>query len=99
MVSEGRLSATTDFGVLGECDVVMICVPTPLTRNKEPDISAIIKVTRELAKHAHPDTLVILESTTYPGTTEEVLLPVLTEGGLKIGQTRYVAVSPERVAP
>ncbi len=99
VVSEGRLSATTDFGVLGQCDVVLICVPTPLTRNKEPDISAIVKVTRELAKHAHPDVLVILESTTYPGTTEEVLLPLLTEGGLKIGQTLYLAFSPERVDP
>jgi len=99
VVSEGRLSATTDFGVLEQCDVVLICVPTPLTRNKEPDISAIVKVTRELAKHAHPDVLVILESTTYPGTTEEVLLPLLTEGGLKIGQTLYLAFSPERVDP
>jgi len=99
VVSEGRLCATTDFGVLEQCDVVLICVPTPLTRNKEPDISAIVKVTRELAKHAHPDVLVILESTTYPGTTEEVLLPLLTEGGLKIGQTLYLAFSPERVDP
>jgi UDP-N-acetyl-D-glucosamine dehydrogenase len=99
MVNEGRLSATTDFSVLAQCDVVMICVPTPLTRNKEPDISAIVKVTRELAKHVHPDTLVILESTTYPGTTEEVLLPLLTEGGLKIGQSLYLAFSPERVDP
>ena len=99
MVSEGRLSATTDFGVLRECDVVLICVPTPLTRNKEPDISAIVKVTRELASYAHPDMLVILESTTYPGTTEEVLLPLLTEGGLKIGETLHLAFSPERVDP
>jgi UDP-N-acetyl-D-glucosamine dehydrogenase len=99
VVSEGRLSATTDFGVLGHCDVVLICVPTPLTRNKEPDISAIVKVTRELARYAHPDMLVILESTTYPGTTEEVLLPLLTEGGLKIGQTLHLAFSPERVDP
>jgi UDP-N-acetyl-D-glucosamine dehydrogenase len=99
MVTEGRLSATTDFSVLAQCDVVMICVPTPLTRNKEPDISAIVKVTRELAKYVHPDTLVILESTTYPGTTEEVLLPLLTEGGLKIGQSLYLAFSPERVDP
>ena len=99
MVSEGRLSATTDFGVLRECDIVLICVPTPLTRNKEPDISAIVKVTRELASYAHPDMLVILESTTYPGTTEEVLLPLLTEGGLKIGETLHLAFSPERVDP
>lgn len=99
VVSEGRLSATTDFSILRDCDIVLICVPTPLTRNKEPDISAIVKVTRELASYAHPDMLVILESTTYPGTTEEVLLPLLTAGGLKIGQTLYLAFSPERVDP
>lgn len=95
----GRLSATSDFSVLRGCDVVLICVPTPLTRNKEPDISAIVKVTRELAKYAHPDLLVVLESTTYPGTTEEVLVPILTAGGLKVGQHLYVAFSPERVDP
>lgn len=95
----GRLSATSDFSVLRGCDVALICVPTPLTRNKEPDISAIVKVTRELAKCAHPDLLVVLESTTYPGTTEEVLVPILTAGGLKVGQHLYVAFSPERVDP
>lgn len=99
VVNAGRLSATTDFSVLRDCDVVLICVPTPLTRNKEPDISAIVKVTRELSQYAHPDMLVILESTTYPGTTEEVMLPLLTEAGLKIGQTLYLAFSPERVDP
>jgi UDP-N-acetyl-D-glucosamine dehydrogenase len=95
----GRLSATTDFAVLRGCDVVLICVPTPLTKNKEPDIGAIVKVTRELAKYLHPDMLVVLESTTYPGTTEEVMLPILTAGGLKVGQDIYVAFSPERVDP
>ena len=64
VVSTQRLSATSDFSKLRECDVVLICVPTPLTRNKEPDISAILKVTNELAKYAHPDMLVVLESTT-----------------------------------
>jgi UDP-N-acetyl-D-glucosamine dehydrogenase len=99
VVEAQRLSATTDFSVIRKCDVVLICVPTPLTRNKEPDISAIVKVTRELAKYSHPDMLVVLESTTYPGTTEEVMLPILTEGGLKLGQNLYVAFSPERVDP
>ena len=99
VVRAGRLSATQEFGTLRECDVVLICVPTPLTRNKEPDISAIIKVTRELTKHLHPDLLVVLESTTYPGTTEGVLLPMLAQSGLKIGQELYLAFSPERVDP
>jgi len=99
VVRAGRLSATREFGALRECDVVLICVPTPLTRNKEPDISAIVKVTRELTKHLHPDLLVVLESTTYPGTTEGVLLPMLAQSGLKIGQELYLAFSPERVDP
>ncbi|MDE3035682.1 MAG: nucleotide sugar dehydrogenase [Nitrospirota bacterium] len=98
-VKTGKLSATRDFAALRGCDVVMICVPTPLTKNKEPDISAVVSVTRQLAKYVHPDMLVVLESTTYPGTTEEVMLPILTAGGLKVGQDIYVAFSPERVDP
>ncbi|MGH7259183.1 MAG: nucleotide sugar dehydrogenase [Nitrospiraceae bacterium] len=99
VVREGRLSATRDFGALRECDVVLICVPTPLTKNKEPDLSAVVKVTRALAASLRAGRLVVLESTTYPGTTEEVLLPILTEGGLKVGQSLYLAFSPERVDP
>ncbi len=99
VVRDGQLTATTDFRMLGGCDVVLICVPTPLTRNKEPDISAIVKVAGELAKHVHPDMLVVLESTTYPGTTEEVMLPLLTRGGFKAGQNLFIAFSPERVDP
>ena len=99
MVESKRLSATTDFSTLKECDVVLICVPTPLTKNKEPDISAILKVTKHLAHHAHPDMLVVLESTTYPGTTEEVILSKLTEKGLRVGENLFVAFSPERVDP
>lgn len=95
----GRLSATDDFSLLKRCDVVLICVPTPLTQNKEPDISAIVKVTGELAKYAHPELLVVLESTTYPGTTEDVMLPILTAGGLKVGYNLHIAFSPERVDP
>ncbi len=98
-VRAGRLSATSDFAALRGCDIVMICVPTPLTKNKEPDISAVVSVTKQLAKHVHPDMLVVLESTTYPGTTEEVMLPILTGGGLKVGQDIFVAFSPERVDP
>ena len=99
MVGAGRLTATSDFSVLRQCDVALICVPTPLTRNKEPDISAILKVTHELAKFAHPGMLVVLESTTYPGTTEEVMLPILTAAGLKAGDSLFMAFSPERVDP
>jgi UDP-N-acetyl-D-glucosamine dehydrogenase len=98
-VGSGRLTATADFEVLAQCDVVLLCVPTPLTRNKEPDISAILKVARELARRVHPGMLVVLESTTYPGTTEEVLLPMLTANGLKVGQDLHLAFSPERVDP
>ena len=99
-VVEGkRLVATSDFSALKDCDVVLICVPTPLTKNKEPDITAILKVTEHLARHAHPDILVVLESTTYPGTTEEVILPRLEEKGLTVGKDLFVAFSPERVDP
>ncbi len=98
-VAAGRLTATRDFDALKDCDVALICVPTPLTKNKEPDISAVVSVTGQLAKHVHPEMLVVLESTTYPGTTEEVLLPILTGGGLKVGQDLFVAFSPERVDP
>lgn len=93
------LSVTTNFNVLHQCDVVLICVPTPLTANKEPDLGAVLKVTKTLAQHAHPDMLVILESTSYPGTTEEVIVPALTERGLQAGRNLFVAFSPERVDP
>ena len=99
VVESKRLIATTDFSTLKECDVVLICVPTPLTKNKEPDITAIIKVTEHLACHAHPGILVVLESTTYPGTTEEIILPRLVEKGLTVGKDLFVAFSPERVDP
>jgi UDP-N-acetyl-D-glucosamine dehydrogenase len=99
VVEQKRFEATRDFSVLKKCDIVLICVPTPLTRNKEPDISAIVKVLGQLAEHAHPDMLVILESTTYPGTTEEVILPALTAKGLTVGKDLFVAFSPERVDP
>ncbi len=99
VVEDKRFEASTDFSVLGQCDVILICVPTPLTRNKEPDISAIENVLRHLAKYAHPGMLVVLESTTYPGTTEEVILPALEAQGLTAGKDLFVAFSPERVDP
>lgn len=99
MVEAKTLWATTDFHELQQCDVILICVPTPLTPNKEPDISAITKVANNIAALVHPDTLVVLESTTYPGTTEDVLLPLLTQGGLVVGEDLFLAFSPERVDP
>ncbi len=99
VVESQRLVATSDFSVLSECDVVLICVPTPLTPHKEPDIRAIVKVTNHVAKHLHRDMLVILESTTYPGTTEEVILPKLQKNGLQVGNDFYLGFSPERVDP
>ncbi|RMH31921.1 MAG: nucleotide sugar dehydrogenase [Nitrospirae bacterium] len=99
VVESTRLVATTDFSVLRDCDIVLICVPTPLTKNKEPDLTAIVKVTEILSRYVHPDMLVVLESTTYPGTTEEVILPKLTQKGLMAGKDLFVAFSPERVDP
>lgn len=98
-VREGRLRGTTEFSVLRDCDVAIVCVPTPLTVNKEPDISFILNVTQELVRYLHPGMLISLESTTYPGTTEEVMLPLLESGGLKVGQDFFLAFSPERVDP
>ena len=94
-----RFSATTNFESLAKCDVILICVPTALTVNKEPDISAIVKVTQAIAQQAHPNMLVVLESTSYPGTTEEVIAPELLKGNLEIGKNLFVAFSPERVDP
>ena len=99
LVAAGKLSASTDPAVLGQADVVIICVPTPLNKTKEPDNSFIVAAAEDLAKVLHKDTLVILESTTFPGFTREVLLPKLQEGGLKVGQDFYLCFSPERVDP
>src|SRR5215469_9130297 len=84
-VENANLSATTDFSHLGRCDCIVICVPTPLTANKEPDISYINNVANEIVKYMRPGQLISLESTTYPGTTEEVLLKILSKSGLTIG--------------
>lgn len=99
LVKEGKIQATTDFERIMECDTVAVCVPTPLDKFKQPDLSYVINSTKDIAKRLHKDMLIVLESTTYPGTTEEVMLPILEESGLKAGKDFYLAFSPERVDP
>lgn len=99
VVDAGAFSATTDFAVLDNVDAISICVPTPLGKTKEPDISYIMSVSGEIRQHLHVGQLIVLESTTYPGTTDEVLLPLLEESGLKLGQDFFLAFSPERIDP
>jgi len=100
LVKSGYLTATADFSVLKDMDAVSICVPTPLRQTGDPDMSFIISATEELAKYVHKGMVVVLESTTYPGTTRELLLPKLgTEHGLAIGEDWFLAFSPERVDP
>ncbi|MCE5286389.1 MAG: nucleotide sugar dehydrogenase [Pelosinus sp.] len=96
---KGQITATTDFAKLKDVDVVVICVPTPLTITRDPDISYIVNVTNEIAKYIKPGQLITLESTTYPGTTSEVILPKLEASGLKVGKDFFLAFSPERVDP
>ncbi len=98
-VSQKLLTATGDFSNLAKCDVAAICVPTPLSKTKDPDVSFILNALGELKKHLHKGMLVVLESTTYPGTTEELILPQLEEGGYKAGKDFFLAFSPERVDP
>jgi UDP-N-acetyl-D-glucosamine dehydrogenase len=95
----GRLAASTDFDVLHELDTVNICVPTPLRKTKDPDLSYIVSATEEIATRLRPGMLVILESTTYPGTTDELVLPILERSGLKGGKDFFLAFSPERIDP
>ncbi len=99
LTASGRFSATTDFGVLKTIDCAIICVPTPLRKTKDPDISYIAASLEEVASRLHAGMLISLESTTYPGTTEEMLLPRLSETGLRVGRDFFVAFSPERVDP
>src|SRR5688572_1405029 len=94
-----RLQATTDFSHLSECDAIIICVPTPLRKTKEPDISYILAASEEIAKRLRRGQVIVLESTTYPGTTDEVLLPMFEEKGLKLDEDFLLAFSPERVDP
>ena len=100
LVEEGRLSATSDISFVRDVDFVAICVPTPLDRHQEPDISYVRNSAVAIAKHLRRGTMVVLESTTYPGTTKELLLPILERGsGLKCGEDFYLGFSPERVDP
>lgn len=99
VVASGKFTASTDMARLGDCDVIVICVPTPLTPNKEPDISYICNVVNDIAARLRPGQLIILESTTYPGTTEEVVLPILQRSELVCGKDFFLAFSPERVDP
>ena len=98
-VAAGRFEATTDFGRLGEPDALSICVPTPLTRNRDPDLSYVVNTAEMIARTLRPGQLVVLESTTWPGTTREVVQPVLEAAGGIIGQTCFLAFSPEREDP
>jgi UDP-N-acetyl-D-glucosamine dehydrogenase len=97
--AEGRLVATGDFSRLAEVDAVIICVPTPLTASREPDLSFVLATAREIGRTLRPGQLVVLESTTYPGTTDELLLPLLEESGLVCGEQFFLAYSPEREDP
>ena len=99
LMSRGLIVATTDFARAGECDGIAVCVPTPLNKMKEPDTSYMESAARSIAPYLHADMLVTLESTTYPGTTEEVVQPILEAHGLKVGTDLYLAFSPERVDP
>jgi len=99
LVEAGKLAATTDFSRVRELDTIDICVPTPLRKTKDPDMSYIVSACEEIAKYFTAGKLVILESTTYPGTTDELLLPMLAKDGLKVGEDFFLCFSPERVDP
>ncbi len=99
LVEQGRLRTTTDFEGLGEIDAIVICVPTPLSKTGDPDVSFIVQAVGDVARHLRPGQLVILESTTYPGTTRELALSRLEETGLRAGEDFFLAYSPERVNP
>ncbi len=98
-VRAGLLSAATDFNRLGELDAILICVPTPLSKTKDPDLSMVLSAVDQIQRNLRPNQLIVLESTTYPGTTEELILPRLEETGLKAGKDFFLAFSPERVDP
>ena len=100
LVDEGLLSATSDFSFIKDVDFIAICVPTPLDIHQEPDLSCVRDSTAEIAKYLKKNTMVVLESTTYPGTTEELVRPILEKGsGLRCGEDFYLGFSPERVDP
>jgi UDP-N-acetyl-D-glucosamine dehydrogenase len=99
LVRSGNFEPTTDFSALQHLDAVNVCVPTPLSKQRDPDVSYIVSAAQQVAKHLHRGMLIILESTTYPGTTEELILPMLQATGMKVGQDFFLAFSPERVDP
>jgi UDP-N-acetyl-D-glucosamine dehydrogenase len=99
LVASGTIEATTDAGRLGECDVISICVPTPLSKTRDPDVSYVVAATEAVSRVLRAGQLIILESTTYPGTTRELMLPMLERGGLIVGRDFFVCFSPERVDP
>jgi UDP-N-acetyl-D-glucosamine dehydrogenase len=99
LVEAGRLRATDDYAAVAGAEAVLICLPTPLSRNREPDLGIVTEATRHIARHLQAGQLVVLESTTYPGTTREVLLPLLERGGLVAGRDFHLAMSPERIDP
>lgn len=99
VIKTGKFKATVDHTLLEKVDCVIICVPTPLDKYFQPDVSYVVNSTRDITKYLHKDMLVVLESTTYPGTTEEVVKPILESSGLKCGSDFYLAFSPERVDP
>src|ERR1700676_3419455 len=99
LVKAGKLKGATDFGSVATLDTINICVPTPLRKTKDPDMSYIVNACQEIAKHFHPGMLVILESTTYPGTTNELMLPMFERADLKVGEQFFMCFSPERVDP
>jgi UDP-N-acetyl-D-glucosamine dehydrogenase len=99
LVEAGKLRATSDFSAVQELDTINICVPTPLRKTKDPDMSYIVSSCQEIARYSHPGMLVILESTTYPGTTDEVVLPMLARPDLQVGRDFFLCFSPERVDP
>ena len=99
VVESGKLRASSNYDEIGELDAVAICVPTPIDKYKQPDLTYVENTTKEIAERLHKGMLVVLESTTYPGTTEEVLKPILESTGLKCGEDFFLAYSPERVDP
>jgi UDP-N-acetyl-D-glucosamine dehydrogenase len=99
LVTQGLLAASSDFDVLADVDAVSICVPTPLRKTKDPDLSYVVAAMEQVSRRLRPGQLIVLESTTYPGTTEEVVRPMLERGGLRAGRDFFLAFSPERVDP
>jgi UDP-N-acetyl-D-glucosamine dehydrogenase len=98
-IKSGKFTATADFSALAQADTVSICVPTPLSKSRDPDVSFILSATEQIRKYLHAGQLIVLESTTYPGTTDELIVPELESSGLKVGKDFFLAFSPERIDP